>query len=125
MELLSRILEPQNYLLAGEVCILIAIIVAFTAYGIKVVTDLPAAMVVALLAIGGYGGNVLARAAEIIAVTNNITFDIVLDSTYATFAGMAIVMVVWFVNKLVLPAVVEPRKLVRPNEPKAVVGRVD
>lgn len=125
MEILSRILEPQNYLLAGEVCILIGIIVFLTSYGAKVVTDMPAAIVVALLVLGGYGGNVLARAAEIIPVTNNISVDIVLDSTYATFAGMVAVMAMWFVYKLALPSVVEPRKLVRPNEPRAVVGRTD
>lgn len=125
MELVSRILEPQNYLLAGEVCILIGLIVMFTAYGAKVVTDMPAAMIVALLFAGGYGGNVFARAAELIPVTNNISVDIVLDSTYATFGGMFVTMAVWFVYKLAMPSIVEPRKLVRPNEPRAVVGRAD
>ena len=123
MSLVARIFEPQNMKLGFEVWVLVLTIVFFTTYFLKLVTDIATPLLGALLVGGAFLGNVAARGLELVPATPNITVDIVLDSVYASFAGMFATMVCWFVYRLVLPGLIQPHVLQRANQPKGVVGQ--
>ena len=98
------------------------IIASTTTYGVKLVTDIAAALLFALLLLGAYIGNVVARAIEWVPVTKTINADLIVLSCNAAFAGMFAVMAVWFLTKLATPGLTPNRVVHRPNEPKGVAG---
>lgn len=119
---MSHLLDPQNTLLSFEIWFLILMVAGFTTYGVRIVADLPTALLWMMLNFGAYLGNVAARAIEYVPATNVLSPDVVIASGHACFAGMFAVMAVWFLCNLVLPALIKPKVVQRPNAPKAVVG---
>ena len=119
---MNLLAETQAMSLSFEVWFLIAMVAGLTAYGVRIVTGLATSLLLTLLTFGAFAGNVAARAFQIIPATNVIPPDIVVQSSYACFAGMLAVMTVWFVCKLVVPAMTPQRTLRRAHEPKPVIG---
>ena len=118
---MSQLLDPQYTVLSFEIWFLIFMVAGLTTYGVRIVTDIPTVVLWTLLNFGAYAGNVAARALEFVPATNIVNADIVLNSSYACFAGMFAVMLVWFVSNLVLPGLIRPKVVQRPNAPKPVV----
>lgn len=119
---MNFLVETQALSLGFEIWFLLLMVAGATAYFVRVVTGISTMTLLLLLSVGAFVGNVAARAAQLIPVTNSVTPDIVLNSTYACFAGMLAVMTVWFLCKLIGPALVPQRVVRRPNEPKPVTG---
>ena len=120
---MNQLLDPQYTVLSFEIWFLIGMVAGLTTYCVRVVTGIPTVLLWVLLNSGAYAGNVVARAIEYVPATTRISPDIVLNSSYACFAGMFAVMLVWFVCNLFLPGLIRPKVVQRPNAPKAVVGR--
>lgn len=119
---MSQLLDPQYTVLSFEIWFLIFMVAGLTTYGVRIVADMSTFALWAMLNFGAYAGNVAARAFEFVPATDIINPDIVLNSSYVCFAGMFAVMLVWFLCHLVLPGLIKPKVVQRPNAPKAVVG---
>jgi hypothetical protein len=119
---MSVLFDPQFTVLSFEIWFLILMVGGLTTYGVAIVTEIPTAVLWTLLNFGAYAGNVVARALEFVPATNIISPDVVINSSYACFAGMLAVMAIWFFCKLVLPGLIKPKTVRRPNAPRAVVG---
>jgi hypothetical protein len=119
---MSQLLDPQNTLLSFEIWFLIFMVAGFATYGVRVVADIPTALLWTMLNFGAYAGNIVARAIEYVPATTVLSPDVIIGSTHACFAGMFAVMAVWFLCNLVLPGLIKPKVVQRPNAPKAVVG---
>ena len=119
---MSHLLDPQYTILSFEIWFLIFMVAGFTTYGVRIVADIPTFQLWILLNFGAYCGNVVARAFEYVPATNVLSPDVVITSGHACFAGMFAVMAVWFLCNLVLPSLIKPKVVQRPNAPKPVVG---
>ena len=115
--------DPQYASLSFDVWFLIFFIGSLATYAAAVGSGAPATAMWPLLIIGGYLGNVCARANSWVSVSQSITPQVLLEATYATLGGMFAITCVWFLMKLVLPTLLKPKTLKRPNEPKAVIGQ--
>ena len=122
---MSYLFEPQNLSLGFEIWFLVLLMASLATYATSVVTGLSWALLWPMLAFGGYGGNVVGRAQDWLTASSKVTPDAVLDSTYASLAGMFVVMMVYFFFKLVMPVLLEPKLLQRAGQPKSVVGQFD
>ena len=119
---MSQLFDPQFTVLGFEICFLIFMVAGLTTYGLSIVTDISTPVLWTMLNAGAYAGNVVARAFEIIPVTTVVSPDIVINSSYACFAGMFVVMLAWFICILVAPMLAPQKTVQRPNGPKPVVG---
>ena len=119
---MSHLLDPQNTLLSFEIWFLIFMVAGLTTYGVRLVSDISTALLWTMLNFGAYIGNVVARSIEYVPATNALSPEVVITSGHACFAGMLAVMAVWFLCNLILPGLIKPKIVQRPNAPKAVVG---